>query len=93
MRQYRHKPKHALYGVTAGAASLVTSVASGFEGLAVSLNHLNAFLQFNVDPLIFCFRRNLSKELNLEEPQDSSLESEKDWSGKDPISEVSLSSR
>lgn len=36
MRQYRNKPKHALYGVTAGAASLVTSVASGFEGLAVS---------------------------------------------------------
>ncbi|GAA5995177.1 hypothetical protein JCM5350_001861 [Sporobolomyces pararoseus] len=34
MRQYRNKPKHALYGVTAGAASLVTSVASGFEGLA-----------------------------------------------------------
>lgn len=36
MRQFRNKPKHALYGVTAGAASLFTSVASGFEGLAVS---------------------------------------------------------
>ncbi|GAA5952650.1 hypothetical protein JCM21900_006060 [Sporobolomyces salmonicolor] len=34
MRQFRNKPKHALYGVTAGAASFVTSVASGFEGLA-----------------------------------------------------------
>ncbi|GAA5827080.1 hypothetical protein JCM11251_002234 [Rhodosporidiobolus azoricus] len=34
MRQFRNKPKHALYGVTAGATSLVTSVASGFEGLA-----------------------------------------------------------
>ncbi|GAA6061937.1 hypothetical protein JCM10212_001505 [Sporobolomyces blumeae] len=34
MRQYRNKPKHALYGVTAGATSFVTSVASGFEGLA-----------------------------------------------------------
>lgn len=37
MRQFRNKPKHALYGVTAGATSFVTSVASGFEGLAVSL--------------------------------------------------------
>lgn len=34
IRQFRNKPKHALYGVTAGATSLVTSVASGFEGLA-----------------------------------------------------------
>ncbi|GAA5969299.1 hypothetical protein JCM11641_007543 [Rhodosporidiobolus odoratus] len=34
MRQFRNKPKHALYGVTAGATSFVTSVASGFEGLA-----------------------------------------------------------
>jgi vacuolar protein sorting-associated protein 13A/C len=34
MRQYRNKPRHALYGVAAGAGSLVTSVASGFEGLA-----------------------------------------------------------
>lgn len=34
MRQARNKPKHALYGLTAGAGSLVTSVASGFEGLA-----------------------------------------------------------
>ena len=36
MRQFRNKPKHALYGVTAGATSFVTSVASGVEGLAVS---------------------------------------------------------
>lgn len=36
MRQFRNKPKHALYGVTAGATSLVTSIASGVEGLAVS---------------------------------------------------------
>lgn len=35
-RQVRNKPRHALYGVAAGAGSLVTSVASGFEGLAVS---------------------------------------------------------
>ncbi|KAK4052926.1 Vacuolar protein sorting-associated protein 13 [Microbotryomycetes sp. JL221] len=34
MRQFRNKPKHALYGVTAGATSLVTSIASGVEGLA-----------------------------------------------------------
>lgn len=34
MRQYRNKPRHALYGVAAGAGSLVSSVASGFEGLA-----------------------------------------------------------
>ena len=30
----RNRPKHALYGVTAGANSLVTSVASGVGGLA-----------------------------------------------------------
>lgn len=42
MRQYRNKPKHALYGVTAGAASLVTSVASGFEGLAVSISGIRS---------------------------------------------------
>ncbi|OAA63095.1 vacuolar protein sorting-associated protein vps13 [Cordyceps fumosorosea ARSEF 2679] len=30
----RNRPKHALYGVTAGANSLITSVASGFDGLA-----------------------------------------------------------
>ena len=30
----RNRPKHALYGVTAGANSLITSVASGFGGLA-----------------------------------------------------------
>ncbi len=34
MRQFRNKPKHALYGVSAGANSFVTSVASGLEGLA-----------------------------------------------------------
>ena len=33
MRQYRNKPRHALYGVAAGAGSLVSSVGSGFEGL------------------------------------------------------------
>ena len=36
MRRSRNKPKHALYGVTSGAEGFVTSVASGFEGLAVS---------------------------------------------------------
>ena len=36
-RQRRNKPKHAIYGVTAGANSFITSVASGFEGLAVCL--------------------------------------------------------
>jgi len=30
----RNRPRHALYGVSAGASSLVSSVASGFEGLA-----------------------------------------------------------
>ncbi|KAM0749832.1 hypothetical protein T439DRAFT_348604 [Meredithblackwellia eburnea MCA 4105] len=34
MRHLRNRPKHALYGVTAGATTFVTSVASGFEGLA-----------------------------------------------------------
>lgn len=34
IRQHRNRPKHALYGVTGGATALVTSVASGFEGLA-----------------------------------------------------------
>lgn len=34
MTRSRNRPKHALYGVTAGANSFVTSVASGFEGLA-----------------------------------------------------------
>lgn len=38
MRRSRNKPKHALYGVTSGAEGFVTSVASGFEGLAVSLS-------------------------------------------------------
>ena len=31
----RNRPKHALYGVTAGANSLITSVASGVGGLAM----------------------------------------------------------
>ncbi|EJU02006.1 hypothetical protein DACRYDRAFT_22408 [Dacryopinax primogenitus] len=31
----RNKPKHALYGVTAGASAFASSVASGFEGLAL----------------------------------------------------------
>ncbi|CAG8707222.1 4975_t:CDS:10 [Acaulospora morrowiae] len=35
MAQYRNKPKHALYGVTQGANSLITSVGSGIEGLVV----------------------------------------------------------
>lgn len=34
IRQARNKPRHALYGFASGAGSLVTSVASGFEGLA-----------------------------------------------------------
>lgn len=34
MTMTRNRPKHALYGVTAGANSLVTSLASGVEGLA-----------------------------------------------------------
>ncbi|KAI9761476.1 MAG: hypothetical protein M4579_000986 [Chaenotheca gracillima] len=33
MTRSRNRPKHALYGVTAGANSFVTSVASGFGGL------------------------------------------------------------
>lgn len=35
MAQRRNKPKHALYGFTSGANSFATSVASGFEGLAL----------------------------------------------------------
>lgn len=35
MRRSRNKPQHALYGVTTGASSFFTSVASGVEGLAV----------------------------------------------------------
>ncbi|EPQ26496.1 uncharacterized protein PFL1_05818 [Pseudozyma flocculosa PF-1] len=35
MSRFRNKPKHALYGITAGANSFFTSVASGFEGLAL----------------------------------------------------------
>jgi len=32
--QFRNRPKHALYGVTQGTSSLVSSIKSGFEGLA-----------------------------------------------------------
>ncbi len=35
MSRFRNKPKHALYGITTGANSFFTSVASGFEGLAL----------------------------------------------------------
>ncbi|TIC36939.1 hypothetical protein E3Q08_04156 [Wallemia mellicola] len=35
MTQRRNKPKHALYGVTAGANAFAVSIASGFEGLAL----------------------------------------------------------
>ncbi|KAG9302115.1 hypothetical protein G9A89_020549 [Geosiphon pyriformis] len=33
MAQFRNRPKHAFYGVTQGASSLVTSITSGIEGL------------------------------------------------------------
>jgi len=35
MAQRRNKPRHAVYGVTAGAEALATSVASGFEGVVM----------------------------------------------------------
>ncbi|WFD25298.1 Vacuolar protein sorting-associated protein 13 [Malassezia nana] len=35
MTHFRNKPKHALYGITVGANALVSSVASGIEGLAL----------------------------------------------------------
>ncbi|TIB10448.1 hypothetical protein E3P92_03204 [Wallemia ichthyophaga] len=35
MAQRRNKPKHALYGVAAGANAFAVSIASGFEGLAL----------------------------------------------------------
>ena len=35
MSRFRNKPKHALYGITTGANSFFTSIASGFEGLAL----------------------------------------------------------
>ncbi|WFD35586.1 Vacuolar protein sorting-associated protein 13 [Malassezia cuniculi] len=35
MSRYRNKPRHALNGITTGANSLFTGVASGFEGLAL----------------------------------------------------------
>lgn len=34
MSRSRNRPKHALYGVTAGANSFVSSLASGVGGLA-----------------------------------------------------------
>lgn len=36
MTQRRNKPKHALYGVAAGASAFADSVTSAFEGIAVS---------------------------------------------------------
>lgn len=36
MTQRRNKPKHALYGVAAGASAFADSVTSAFEGVAVS---------------------------------------------------------
>lgn len=50
MRQFRNKPKHALYGVSAGATSLITSVASGFEGVVVRSIHY--FYKTSFDGLI-----------------------------------------
>jgi hypothetical protein len=74
MRQFRNKPKHALYGVSAGAASLLTSVASGFEGVVVSLSSS----AFKVDQIQIGSssnnRRSLSKELNQVEHSDFSKE-------------------
>ncbi|KZS92954.1 vacuolar protein sorting-associated protein 13 [Sistotremastrum niveocremeum HHB9708] len=35
LAQRRNKPRHAIYGVTAGAEALATSVASGFEGVVM----------------------------------------------------------
>ncbi|KAF7791866.1 hypothetical protein EIP86_002890 [Pleurotus ostreatoroseus] len=37
MIQRRNKPRHAIYGVTAGAEAFATSVASGLEGVVVSV--------------------------------------------------------
>ena len=34
-KRFRNKPKHAFYGIAAGANSFLTSVASGIEGLAL----------------------------------------------------------
>lgn len=36
MTQRRNKPKHALYGVAAGASAFANSMTSAFEGVAVS---------------------------------------------------------
>lgn len=35
MTQFRNKPKHALYGVTAGATQLAASITSGIEGVVM----------------------------------------------------------
>jgi vacuolar protein sorting-associated protein 13A/C len=37
MNQRRNKPRHAIYGVAAGAEAFATSVASGMEGIVVRL--------------------------------------------------------
>lgn len=36
MTQRRNKPRHALYGVAAGASAFAESVTSALEGVAVS---------------------------------------------------------
>lgn len=79
MRQFRNKPKHALYGVTAGASSFVTSVASGFEGLAV---RLLSWADQHVSDLSYgVIRLSPLKELKLGELLDSSKGSVKVWLG------------
>jgi hypothetical protein len=40
MNQRRNKPRHAIYGVAAGAEAFAASVASGMEGVVVSSNGL-----------------------------------------------------
>jgi vacuolar protein sorting-associated protein 13A/C len=37
MNQRRNKPRHAIYGVTAGAEAFATSIASGMEGVLVRM--------------------------------------------------------
>lgn len=37
VNQRRNKPRHALYGVAAGASAFADSVTSALEGVAVSL--------------------------------------------------------
>lgn len=51
MSQFRNKPKHALYGVTQGSKSLVTSIGSGIEGLVVII--------FPLSPLCHSFIANI----------------------------------